>query len=348
MTYPGFIIDGLQPPAAWTSCVFLLIFYLSVCIFFWFFVLLILILISILICCKQQSSSFHRLWHSSSFSERIQDIVELNLTWLFGLFPQKKSAKSVRAYSYWSWGMAAEQGQTCRCWLKNKQNKPQLELSLISFDGLFLFLFRTKLWRTAVWIWQQRKVRRAQLDPLCNDVTAAFVSHDSNDGNDALLLPLSVLAAEKKQLLFGRPRVLQPNQTYCVLQQEGYIMGYSHTALMPLWSSFTIEQPVSVYLKSCMYQVSQLDQPGLNISRHRGAFRCCFCQTVQVQWKTDLWEFTFARAWQLPTEISEFFTSLPLITHPLVSLPVALPCWRPGLVLLPFWLFIMVILSMYY
>lgn len=108
-------------------------------------------------------------------------------------------------------------------------------------------------------------MRRVQLDPLCNDVTAALLLHDANDANDALLLPLSVSAAEKQHLLFGRPRVLQPDQAYCVLHQEGYITGYSHTALMPLWSSFTIDQPVSVYRKSCMYQVSRLDRPGLNI-----------------------------------------------------------------------------------
>uniref|UniRef100_A0A671VD45 Venom phosphodiesterase 1-like n=1 Tax=Sparus aurata TaxID=8175 RepID=A0A671VD45_SPAAU len=57
-----------------------------------------------------------------------------------------------------------------------------------------------------------------------------------------------VSAAEKQHLLFGRPRVLQPDQAYCVLHQEGYITGYSHTALMPLWSSFTIDQPVSTNL----------------------------------------------------------------------------------------------------
>uniref|UniRef100_A0A671VE76 Venom phosphodiesterase 1-like n=1 Tax=Sparus aurata TaxID=8175 RepID=A0A671VE76_SPAAU len=70
-----------------------------------------------------------------------------------------------------------------------------------------------------------------------------------------------LVLTQKQHLLFGRPRVLQPDQAYCVLHQEGYITGYSHTALMPLWSSFTIDQPVSVYRKSCMYQVSRLDRP---------------------------------------------------------------------------------------
>uniref|UniRef100_A0AAX7SN59 SMB domain-containing protein n=1 Tax=Astatotilapia calliptera TaxID=8154 RepID=A0AAX7SN59_ASTCA len=50
---------------------------------------------------------------------------------------------------------------------------------------------------------------------------------------------------EKKHALFGRPRMLQPDQSYCILYQEGFISAYSHKALMPLWSSFTIDKPVS-------------------------------------------------------------------------------------------------------
>ncbi|XP_029370635.1 ectonucleotide pyrophosphatase/phosphodiesterase family member 3 [Echeneis naucrates] len=50
-------------------------------------------------------------------------------------------------------------------------------------------------------------------------------------------------AAERKHLLYGRPRMLQPEQTYCVLHQEGFISGYSSTSLMPLWSSFTVDKP---------------------------------------------------------------------------------------------------------
>ncbi|CAJ1082841.1 ectonucleotide pyrophosphatase/phosphodiesterase family member 3-like [Xyrichtys novacula] len=53
------------------------------------------------------------------------------------------------------------------------------------------------------------------------------------------------LAAEKKHLLFGRPRMLQPEQSYCVLHHEGFISAYSHKALMPLWSSFTIDRPLN-------------------------------------------------------------------------------------------------------
>ncbi|XP_034401407.1 venom phosphodiesterase [Cyclopterus lumpus] len=53
-------------------------------------------------------------------------------------------------------------------------------------------------------------------------------------------------ASEKKHMPFGRPRVLQPDQSYCVLHQEGFISGYSHAALMPLWSSFTVPKPRNV------------------------------------------------------------------------------------------------------
>uniref|UniRef100_A0A3B4UIF2 Venom phosphodiesterase 1-like n=1 Tax=Seriola dumerili TaxID=41447 RepID=A0A3B4UIF2_SERDU len=45
---------------------------------------------------------------------------------------------------------------------------------------------------------------------------------------------------KKKHVLFGRPRMLQPDQSYCILYQEGFISGYSSKALMPLWSSFTM------------------------------------------------------------------------------------------------------------
>lgn len=50
-------------------------------------------------------------------------------------------------------------------------------------------------------------------------------------------------AAEKIHLPFGRPRMLQPNQSYCVLHHEGFVSGYSRSRLMPLWSSFTIHKP---------------------------------------------------------------------------------------------------------
>uniref|UniRef100_A0A3B3XRH9 SMB domain-containing protein n=1 Tax=Poecilia mexicana TaxID=48701 RepID=A0A3B3XRH9_9TELE len=53
-------------------------------------------------------------------------------------------------------------------------------------------------------------------------------------------------ASERKHMLFGRPQMLQPDSGYCVLHQEGFISGYSHEVLMPLWSSFTIDKPANL------------------------------------------------------------------------------------------------------
>ncbi|XP_067467965.1 venom phosphodiesterase 1 isoform X1 [Thunnus thynnus] len=53
-------------------------------------------------------------------------------------------------------------------------------------------------------------------------------------------------AAENKHMLFGRPQMLQPDQSYCILHQEGFVAAYSHKALMPLWSSFTINKPLNL------------------------------------------------------------------------------------------------------
>lgn len=60
---------------------------------------------------------------------------------------------------------------------------------------------------------------------------------------------LPAVAAEKIHLPFGRPVMLQPDQRYCVLHHQGFISAYSHTMLMPLWSSFTIHKPVSTTMR---------------------------------------------------------------------------------------------------
>lgn len=60
------------------------------------------------------------------------------------------------------------------------------------------------------------------------------------------LLVLPALAAETLHTPFGRPRMLQPHQSYCILHHQGFVSAYSRTALMPLWSSFTLPKPVSV------------------------------------------------------------------------------------------------------
>ncbi|XP_070702542.1 venom phosphodiesterase 1 [Pempheris klunzingeri] len=56
----------------------------------------------------------------------------------------------------------------------------------------------------------------------------------------------AAVASLKKNLPFGRPQLLQSNQSYCLLYQEGFITAYSHGALMPLWSSFTVDKPTNM------------------------------------------------------------------------------------------------------
>ncbi|KAM3858557.1 venom phosphodiesterase 1 [Diretmus argenteus] len=60
------------------------------------------------------------------------------------------------------------------------------------------------------------------------------------------LTAAEVSGVEKKHALFGRPRMLQTGQSYCILYQQGFISAYSQDALMPLWSSFTIDKPADL------------------------------------------------------------------------------------------------------
>ncbi|XP_029023583.1 ectonucleotide pyrophosphatase/phosphodiesterase family member 3 isoform X2 [Betta splendens] len=53
-------------------------------------------------------------------------------------------------------------------------------------------------------------------------------------------------AAEQTHAVLGRPRMLQPDLSYCILYHEGFISAYSHRALMPVWSSFTVDKPVNL------------------------------------------------------------------------------------------------------
>ncbi|XP_056419288.1 ectonucleotide pyrophosphatase/phosphodiesterase family member 3 [Hyla sarda] len=59
--------------------------------------------------------------------------------------------------------------------------------------------------------------------------------------NERLNLPqASISESEAKNLPYGRPRNVMVNSTYCILHHEGYVSGYSHNILMPLWSSYTV------------------------------------------------------------------------------------------------------------
>ncbi|CAN9503608.1 unnamed protein product [Ophioblennius macclurei] len=80
------------------------------------------------------------------------------------------------------------------------------------------------------------------LDPADNlGCSCPFLPENSNSRLN--LTAAQASAAEKKHAPLGRPRMLQPDQSYCVLHQQGYVSGYSQRALMPLWSSFTVDKP---------------------------------------------------------------------------------------------------------
>uniref|UniRef100_A0A672FN01 Extracellular Endonuclease subunit A domain-containing protein n=1 Tax=Salarias fasciatus TaxID=181472 RepID=A0A672FN01_SALFA len=55
---------------------------------------------------------------------------------------------------------------------------------------------------------------------------------------------LVATAAERKHLPLGRPRNLQPGQSYCVLRHRGFVSAFSRRTSMPLWSAFTVDKPV--------------------------------------------------------------------------------------------------------
>ncbi|CAI5770115.1 pyrophosphatase phosphodiesterase family member 1 [Podarcis lilfordi] len=47
---------------------------------------------------------------------------------------------------------------------------------------------------------------------------------------------------EKYSLPFGRPRVLQKKQVYCLLHSYHYVNGFSHKIKMPLWSAYMVNK----------------------------------------------------------------------------------------------------------
>uniref|UniRef100_A0A674I5R1 Ectonucleotide pyrophosphatase/phosphodiesterase 3 n=1 Tax=Terrapene triunguis TaxID=2587831 RepID=A0A674I5R1_9SAUR len=57
-------------------------------------------------------------------------------------------------------------------------------------------------------------------------------------------LSLSLKKAETYNLPYGRPRVLQKQNTYCLLHHHQYVSGYSHNIWMPLWSAYTVNKTV--------------------------------------------------------------------------------------------------------
>lgn len=55
---------------------------------------------------------------------------------------------------------------------------------------------------------------------------------------------ISVTVTVKANLPFGKPRVIQENQDYCLLYHREYISGFAKALMMPLWSSYTVPNPV--------------------------------------------------------------------------------------------------------
>ncbi|XP_074542389.1 venom phosphodiesterase CdcPDE isoform X1 [Halichoeres trimaculatus] len=84
------------------------------------------------------------------------------------------------------------------------------------------------------------------LDPA-DSLNCSCTALDDNSINGRLnLTSEQVSAAERKHLPFGRPRTLQPEQSYCVLHHQGFVSTYSHQTLSPLWSSFTVDKPTDL------------------------------------------------------------------------------------------------------
>ncbi|NXU35393.1 ENPP3 phosphodiesterase, partial [Drymodes brunneopygia] len=49
--------------------------------------------------------------------------------------------------------------------------------------------------------------------------------------------------ASSSHLPFGRPKVLQKENVYCLLSHHQYVSGYSYNIWMPLWTAYTVNKP---------------------------------------------------------------------------------------------------------
>ncbi|XP_041043321.1 venom phosphodiesterase 2-like [Carcharodon carcharias] len=62
------------------------------------------------------------------------------------------------------------------------------------------------------------------------------------------LTATKVKEAEALNMPYGRPRVLQKDNTYCLLSHTFYVNGYSADILMPLWSAYTVPKSAKFVL----------------------------------------------------------------------------------------------------
>ncbi|XP_057211302.1 venom phosphodiesterase 1 [Triplophysa rosa] len=65
----------------------------------------------------------------------------------------------------------------------------------------------------------------------------------SNPNSQLNLTDAEVSESERHHMLFGRPRVLQTDVEYCILNHRGFISAYNIQTHTPLWSTFTLDKP---------------------------------------------------------------------------------------------------------
>ncbi|XP_044280400.1 ectonucleotide pyrophosphatase/phosphodiesterase family member 1-like isoform X2 [Varanus komodoensis] len=71
---------------------------------------------------------------------------------------------------------------------------------------------------------------------LCSSSSSSQIQPQIN------LTTAEIKKIEKHSLPFGRPRVLQKKQNYCLLHNHHYVNGFSWNIQMPLWSAYTINK----------------------------------------------------------------------------------------------------------
>ncbi|NXO02822.1 ENPP3 phosphodiesterase, partial [Rhinopomastus cyanomelas] len=52
-----------------------------------------------------------------------------------------------------------------------------------------------------------------------------------------------ISVTNSRHLPYGRPRVLQKSNVYCLLSHYQYVSGYSYDIWMPLWTAYTVDKP---------------------------------------------------------------------------------------------------------
>ncbi|NWX47945.1 ENPP3 phosphodiesterase, partial [Steatornis caripensis] len=74
----------------------------------------------------------------------------------------------------------------------------------------------------------------------CSHVSRAF--WDILNGS-TIIACILVKKANSYHLPYGRPKVLQKENVYCLLSHHQYVSGYSYDIWMPLWTAYTVNKP---------------------------------------------------------------------------------------------------------